>query len=104
MLSKPRTLCSRPLKSSRTSMPLLLTLLLSNEKMMDETNEDIAVKETELNHKSNQKDQAEANIASLKKNLAMTQDELDKALDYYEKLKADCIDTGLSYEERKKMR
>jgi len=74
------------------------------DKMMDETNEDVAVKETEMNHKTNQKDQANENIHSLKKNLKMTQDELDKALDYYAKLKAECVDTGLSYEERKKAR
>jgi hypothetical protein len=74
------------------------------DKMMDEANEDVAVKETEMNHKTNQKDQANENIHSLKKNVKMTQDELDKALDYYAKLKAECVDTGLSYEERKKSR
>merc|ERR1719498_756946 len=74
------------------------------DKMMDETNEDVAVKETEMEHKTNKKDQANENIHSLKKNLKMTQDELDKALDYYAKLKAECVDTGLSYEERKRMR
>merc|ERR1719382_2057520 len=39
-----------------------------------------------------------------KKELALTQDELDKALEYYSKLKADCLDTGLSYKERVKAR
>jgi len=74
------------------------------DKMMDETNEDVAVKDTEMNHKTNQKDQANENINSFKKNLEMTQNELDKAMDYYAKLKAECVDTGLSYEERKRMR
>jgi len=74
------------------------------DQMMDETNEDVAVKETESTHKSNKKDQAGENIRSLTKNLELTQGELDKALDYYDKLKAQCVDTGLSYEERKKMR
>jgi len=74
------------------------------DKMMDEANQDVAVKETEVNHKTNKKDQAGENINSFKKNLKMTQAELDNALDYYAKLKAECVDTGLSYEERKRMR
>jgi len=74
------------------------------DKMMDATNEDVAVKDTEMKHKLNKKDQAGENITNLKKNLAMTQSELDTALDYYAKLKAECVDTGISYEERKAMR
>jgi len=74
------------------------------DKMMDETNEDVAIKETEMNHKSNKKDQANENVQSFKKNLAMTQEEVDKAMDYYAKLKARCVDTGNSYAERKAAR
>jgi DNA repair exonuclease SbcCD ATPase subunit len=74
------------------------------QKFTDESNEDIAVKETEIEHKSNKKDTTAENIASLNKNLKLTQEELDKALDYYDKLKKECIDTGLSYEERVRMR
>jgi len=76
----------------------------SFQKMMDETNEDVAVKETEIAHKSKQKDTTEEAIRSLEKDLKLTQSELDKALDYYGKLKQQCVDTGLSYEERKRMR
>jgi len=74
------------------------------DKMMDETNEDVAVKETEMNHKVDKKDKCGEDITSLKKDLKLTQEELDKALDYYSKLKAECVDTGLSYEDRKKAR
>merc|ERR1719460_1379829 len=74
------------------------------QKFMDESNEDVAVKETEIEHKSNKKDTAVETIASLEKNLKLTQEELDKALEYYEKLKAECVDLGVSYEERVKMR
>merc|ERR550537_1711052 len=74
------------------------------EKFMDESNEDVAVKETEIEHKSNKKDTCSETISDLKKNLALTQTELDKALEYYEKLKAECVDTKLSYEERVQMR
>jgi len=74
------------------------------EKFMNESNEDVAVKETEIEHKSNKKDTTEGNIRDLNKNLKLTQTELDKALDYYDKLKAECVDTKLSYEERVAMR
>jgi predicted nucleic acid-binding Zn-ribbon protein len=74
------------------------------DKMMDETNEDVAIKETEMNHKVDKKDRCASDITSLKKDLKLTQEELDKALDYYAKLNAQCVDTGLSYAERKKAR
>jgi len=74
------------------------------ETFMNESNEDVAVKETEIEHKSNKKDTCTEDIASLNKNLKLTQSELDKALDYYDKLKADCVDIKVSYEERVQMR
>jgi len=74
------------------------------EKFMNEANEDVAVKETEIEHKSDKKDTCGDDIRDLKKSLELTQTELDKALEYYEKLKAECVDTQLSYEERVKMR
>jgi len=74
------------------------------DKMMDETNEDISVKETEVSHKSNKKDKCDEEIRNLKKSLELTQSELDTAMDYYGKLKQDCVDTGLNYADRKKMR
>jgi len=39
-------------------------------------------------------------LTELGKDLETTQAELDAALDYYEKLKPDCVDQGLSYEDR----
>jgi len=74
------------------------------EKFMDESNEDIAVKETETKHKEGNKQDTDATIASLKKELKLTQDELDAALAYYEKLKPDCVDHNLSYADRVQMR
>jgi len=73
-------------------------------KFMDETNESLAVKEAEVEHKTGNKQMADEKNEGTKKELALTQEELDKALEYYEKLKAQCLDTGLSYEERKKAR
>merc|ERR1719502_379295 len=74
------------------------------ENFMNECNEDVAVKETEIEHKSNKKDTCEETIRELTKTLKLTQEELDKALEYYEKLKAECVDTQVSYEERVRMR
>merc|ERR1719324_1688450 len=74
------------------------------DKFMDESNEDVAVKETEIEHKSNKKDTCSETIRDLSKSLKLTQTELDKALEYYEKLKAECVDTKVSYEERVQMR
>merc|ERR1719218_131794 len=80
------------------------TAAANYEAFMNESNEDVAVKNTEIEHKSNKKDTTGENISSLKKNLKLTQEELDKALDYYDQLKAECVDTKVSYEERVQMR
>jgi len=72
----------------------------SYDKFMDESNQDAAVKETEIAHKNKAKEDTDANNRSLKKELELTQEELDAAMDYYDKLKPDCLDSGLSYEER----
>jgi len=74
------------------------------EKFMDESNQDIAVKEAAHSHKEGNKQQTDANIDSLNKELKLTQGELDAALAYYDKLKPDCVNHGLSYSERKEMR
>jgi hypothetical protein len=74
------------------------------DSFMDESSEDAAVKETEKKHKENNRDRADEKNRGLKKELEMTQTELDAAMDYYGKLKTQCVDTGLSYEERKKQR
>merc|ERR1719188_1416608 len=76
----------------------------AHEKFMDESNEDLAVKTTASDHKTSKKEQTDATIASLNKELSLTQEELDAALAYYDKLKPDCLDHGLSYSERVQMR
>merc|ERR1712228_911507 len=74
------------------------------EKFMADSNEDLAVKETEMKHLENKRQKCEDTLRALKKDLALTQEELDKAIDYYETLKADCVDKDLSYADRKRMR
>jgi peptidoglycan hydrolase CwlO-like protein len=72
----------------------------AHQKFMDETTEDKEVKEVEAKHKDSKKAQLEEVTRNLKKELELTQKELDAALEYYEKLKPDCVDQGLSYEDR----
>jgi chromosome segregation ATPase len=72
----------------------------AHQKFMDETTEDKEVKEVEMKHKNGKKDQLNEVTRNLKKELDLTQKELDAALEYYEKLKPDCVDQGLSYEDR----
>jgi len=65
---------------------------------------DKEVKETELSHNQDRKLDTEEQLRTDQKELKLTQEELDKALYYYDKLKEDCLETGLSYEDRVRMR
>jgi len=47
-----------------------------------------------------EKDQTEFELDNVKKDLGLTEEELNKANDYYEKLKPSCIEVHVSYEER----
>merc|ERR1719359_18645 len=55
---------------------------------------------TALDHKEKSKTQKESDLQDTEKDLAGTQDELDAALVYYEKLKPSCVATVEPYEER----
>merc|ERR550537_1076766 len=70
------------------------------DKFMADSNQDAAVKQAEVDHKTLKKQQAEEALANLKKDLESTQAELQTSLDYYEKLKPQCVDMNLSYEDR----
>merc|ERR1719152_475348 len=67
------------------------------EKFMDDANEDAAVKQAEVDHKTTKKQRTDAALADLKKDLEATQEELSAAMAYYDKLKPDCVDMNLSY-------
>merc|ERR550537_1053489 len=67
---------------------------------MRDSSQDKAVKETSVKHKSGAKTEAESDLANAKKDLKGTQEELDAALEYYEKLKPSCVAEPESYEER----
>jgi len=70
------------------------------EKFMAESQQDAEVKQAEVEHKTLKKQQTEEALADLKKDLESTQAELQTSLDYYEKLKPQCVDMNLSYEDR----
>jgi len=76
----------------------------SYKTFMNDSNEDKALKNTEIEHKSNKKTTTEELLVSSKRSLEQTQTELDAALQYYDKLKPDCVDAGVSYQERVKRR
>jgi len=70
------------------------------DKFISESTESKEIKEVELEHKDSKKQETDERNRNLQKELALTQEELDAALQYFEKLKADCVDTGMSYEAR----
>merc|ERR1719171_196841 len=70
------------------------------EKFSADSADDKAVKTQDMKDKENTKTEKESALATAKKDLAGVQDELNAALEYYEKLKPSCVDAGESYEER----
>jgi hypothetical protein len=71
-----------------------------HEAFLADSEKDKAVKEKEKRHNGFEKVRTERALNQSKKDLAATQAELDAALEYYEKLKPQCVDNGLSYEDR----
>jgi len=67
---------------------------------MADSQKDKAVKGTDSKHKSSTKQAKESALASAKKDLRGTSEELEAAMTYFEKLKPSCVDAGQSYEER----
>jgi len=63
-----------------------------------------AVKSTDMKHKLNSKTTKQGDLEEAKKDLKGTQEELDSAEEYFEKLKPSCVEAGESYEERKARR
>lgn len=74
------------------------------QKFMDDSDQDKILKSKEQTYKGEKKVEQAGELQVTKDELKATQDQLDKALAYYEKLKPTCVDTGVSYEERVKQR
>jgi len=71
---------------------------------MFESKKDKALKENEIRLKSGTKTDKESALSDANADLKTTQKQLDGALAYYEKLKPQCVDSGITYEERVKRR
>jgi septal ring factor EnvC (AmiA/AmiB activator) len=76
----------------------------AHKAFMTESKKSIAVKSKEIEMITSDKSSAETELVKTKADLSATQDQLLAADRYYDTLKPQCVDTGLSYEERKKAR
>jgi len=74
------------------------------EKFTFESKKDKTLKENDIGHKSSKKSDSEDALAKTEEELKLTQSQLDKAVQYYEKLKPTCVDTGMTHEERVRRR
>jgi chromosome segregation ATPase len=74
------------------------------ERFSAESAKDRAVKDKDRENKGYAKTRKEGDLNMCKKDLKATQEELDAALAYYDKLRPSCVDSGLSYAERVKRR
>merc|ERR1719217_439796 len=67
---------------------------------MSDSAADKEAKTTDIEHKTGKKQNAAQSLTEKKDDLAGTQSELDAALQYFEKLKPDCVNANVSYEDR----
>jgi len=74
------------------------------KKFMFESRKDKALKENEKGHKEAKRKETQSALAATEEELKLTQTQLDKAIEYYEKLKPTCVDSGITYEERVRKR
>merc|ERR1719191_288334 len=70
------------------------------DEFMVDSDQDKAVKGADQKHKMTAKTGKESKLATAKKDLRITEEELTAALAYYEKLKPSCEEKVMSYEEK----
>merc|ERR1719158_658563 len=70
------------------------------DEFMNDSASNKAAMTTEMELKTSKKQDNEQKLVEAKTDLEGTQKELNAALEYYDKLKPKCVDTGVSYEER----
>jgi prefoldin subunit 5 len=70
------------------------------ETFMTDSKVDHMGKSKDIEHKTSKKEDQESTLAEKKADLEGTQKELDAALDYFDKLKPSCIESGVSFEDR----
>jgi len=76
----------------------------SYKEFMFESKKNKALKENEIKLKSETKTDKESQLQQAQEDLKVTQQQLNEALAYYDKLKPQCVDSGITYEERVKRR
>jgi len=74
------------------------------DEFMTDSEVDKTEKTSDIEHKNKLKQDQSQSMEEKKADLEGTQKELDAALDYYEKLKPSCVDSGESFEDRVKRR
>jgi len=74
------------------------------DEFMTDSEVDKTQKTSDIEHKTGLKQDQSKSLTEKQSDLEGTQKELDAALDYYEKLKPSCVDSGVSYEDRVKRR
>merc|ERR1712166_1152274 len=67
------------------------------DEFMTDSQVDKAKKSTDIEHKSAKKQDQEQSLVTKRADLEGTQKELDAALEYYDKLKPSCVDSGVSF-------
>merc|ERR1719161_1871407 len=70
------------------------------DQFMTDSEVDKTQKTQDIEHKTKAVQDQTKSMTEKKSDLEGTQKELDAALDYYEKLKPSCVDSGISYEDR----
>jgi len=70
------------------------------EQFTTDSAQDKAVKETELQHLQATQTEKSSDLTTARQDQRSTQRELQAAMDYYEKLKPDCVEKATSYEDK----
>merc|ERR1740130_2430841 len=76
------------------------TAVKEYDTFMTDSKTDKASKDTAIEHLTAKKQDHSQALTSNKKDLEETQNSLDKALTYFDKLKPSCVDSGVTYEDR----
>merc|ERR1719335_710757 len=72
------------------------------KKYMAESEKDKALKNNEIKHKNERIKAQTSALHEAEESLSINQEQLDAAVAYYEKLKPECVDSGITYEDRVK--
>merc|ERR1740127_393224 len=70
------------------------------DSFMADSAKDKEAKRADIEHKTAKKQDEEQALVVNKEDLEGTQDELDAALNYFDKLKPSCVEIGVSYDDR----